>query len=510
MRPVVIEGMNVSECVRHAEVLLVRVGNPIIGLAFLLTLAGCGAEKAEFVNRDDIDVLIPEAQDHVRNVLETHFGQPTEMVLWERMPVHYHGAYGAFTETPVEEGETEVTTLNVSLTEQNLPIEPGQQLAWATGKYAGQPRPALTSFDEADNAIGISPGLSTPPDAGDRFAIAPGAVISHGRVLYAEHCQHCHGVTGDGNGPTAKYLNPPPRDYRLGKFKFKSTASSAKVRREDLARVIDQGIPGTYMPSFKLLEPEELTALVEYVRWLSMRGEIEVKLIQALRNDYSTDAVQSTIDSAIESNPDLSSSEVRQQVLAELEEYLAGDWQEEFTDDTIFQAEQWRQAEDPSALVIPNVARVEDTPESRARGRALYLSAKAKCATCHGEAGLGDGSQTYSVQKNPVTNTDYDQPGLFDDWGNPLKPRNLTVGIYRGGRRPLDLYRRIHAGISGTPMPAFGTVLKDEDIWDLVNYVMHLPFEVRDQRPGEGSGESAPESTEVATIKVDESAQIAN
>jgi mono/diheme cytochrome c family protein len=67
---------------------------------------------------------------------------------------------------------------------------------------------------------------------------------------------------------------------------------------------------------------------------------------------------------------------------------------------------------------------------------------------------------------------------LHDFWGNPLPPRDLTKGQYRGGRRPIDLFRRIHAGIKGTPMPAFGgTVLKDEDIWDVVNYVMSIPFE---------------------------------
>ena len=41
--------------------------------------------------------------------------------------------------------------------------------------------------------------------------------------LYREHCAHCHGISGDGAGPTARTLNPYPRDFRLGKFKFKST-----------------------------------------------------------------------------------------------------------------------------------------------------------------------------------------------------------------------------------------------------------------------------------------------
>src|SRR5207248_2464538 len=45
-------------------------------------------------------------------------------------------------------------------------------------------------------------------------------------------------------------------------------------------------------------------------------------------------------------------------------------------------------------------------------------------------------------------------------------PRNLRLGVYRGGRRPLDLYYRIHDGINGTPMPAHDSLLqtqKDKD-----------------------------------------------
>ena len=54
----------------------------------------------------------------------------------------------------------------------------------------------------------------------------------------------CHGVTGDGQGPAAQYLNPPPRDYRLGQFKFTSTPRGSKPRREDLARIIRRGAKG--------------------------------------------------------------------------------------------------------------------------------------------------------------------------------------------------------------------------------------------------------------------------
>ena len=59
-------------------------------------------------------------------------------------------------------------------------------------------------------------------------------------------------------------------------------------------------------------------------------------------------------------------------------------------------------------------------------------------------------------------------------WGFPAKPRDLRQGQWFGGDEPEDLYRRIHAGIKGTPMPAMGEVLTSDEIWDLVAYVESL------------------------------------
>ena len=75
--------------------------------------------------------------------------------------------------------------------------------------------------------------------------------LRHGREVYTRQCSGCHGTTGDGKGPAAAYLAPPPRDYRLGRFKFTSTPRGAKPRRDDLARIIRHGAKGTSisMPS---------------------------------------------------------------------------------------------------------------------------------------------------------------------------------------------------------------------------------------------------------------------
>ena len=49
--------------------------------------------------------------------------------------------------------------------------------------------------------------------------------------------------------------------------------------------------------------------------------------------------------------------------------------------------------------------------------------------------------------------------------------------MYKGGRRPIDIYWRIAKGINGATMPAHDTVLTPEQIWDLVNFVLALPYE---------------------------------
>ncbi len=44
-----------------------------------------------------------------------------------------------------------------------------------------------------------------------------------GKSLYTIYCQSCHGPNGDGQGPVGKNLQPPPRDFTAGDFKFGGT-----------------------------------------------------------------------------------------------------------------------------------------------------------------------------------------------------------------------------------------------------------------------------------------------
>ena len=76
---------------------------------------------------------------------------------------------------------------------------------------------------------------------------------------YKTICQRCHGEKGDGQGKVAWYLDPAPRD--LTKAAFMTSKS-----RERFVNSIQEGIPGTSMPSWKnVLKPEQINGVLSYV-----------------------------------------------------------------------------------------------------------------------------------------------------------------------------------------------------------------------------------------------------
>jgi mono/diheme cytochrome c family protein len=322
--------------------------------------------------------------------------------------------------------------------------------------------------------------------------------LKEGRNLFMTHCQHCHGVTGDGNGPTSRFLNPRPRDYRQGTFKFKSTQRGLKPSRKDLLHILEQGIPGTYMPSFVLLGEEKLGLIIDYVRWLSIRGNTEIRLAAELA---ALGAATKDVKRAMADDSTKKSADVVAEVMKSVNEELPG-----LVDDiTNSLAEGWASAELEESVVVPKVKRTPPTKESIDKGRVFFLSLnpkkKTECAECHGKLARGDGPNTekYWPIPNSTPERKYEDAGLHDEWGFHQTPRNLTRGIYRGGRRPIDIFRRVHEGIPGTQMAGFATVLTDEEIWDLVNYVLSIPFEGKQSAyPTDLEGEQQ-EKNKVAT-----------
>ena len=263
--------------------------------------------------------------------------------------------------------------------------------------------------------------------------------------LYRQQCLHCHGVEGGGDGPTSgpahkPFLDPRPRDYRRGIFKFTAVKDKARPRRADLQRVIEEGVYATAMPSFRRYSRAEREGLVDYVRLLAIRGEVETRLALEAIDEGSFSAT----------------------ALAETYKDVWDKWGEAEGKVVAFEGE------------IP-----APTPALLARGSELYHDAKkGNCASCHGDAGLGDGTAAWKIDEA----TGKKVSAYKDDWGFDIVPRNLTQGLFRGGRRPIDIYRRIYAGINGGPMPGIGEakdsegnpVLSQDDMWALVHYVRSL------------------------------------
>ncbi len=304
---------------------------------------------------------------------------------------------------------------------------------WALFGLAGCHRAEPPRFTADATATALSPDLQK--DVQDELVnwtgmfLAPRQLgsdsksphdLARGQVVYQERCVQCHGVSGDGNGESAKYLYPRPRDYRKGVFKFTSTPYGYRPLRDDLLRTVRQGVKGTSMPAFHLLPDHDQQSVVDYVLALTHRGELERQLIDMA-------------DSEDEVNSELVKEDLVPNVL-----------------------NRWIESE--AAEVLPASQQPRFTSEHVDRGKKAFLSKG--CSKCHGDDGRG---QTLENRGN-------------DAWGFPTRAADLTSGMLHGGNRPLDVYRRIFSGINGTPMPGFANALKDEPetVWDLVAYVLSV------------------------------------
>ena len=91
--------------------------------------------------------------------------------------------------------------------------------------------------------------------------------LKSGKKLYLYkskpvQCFHCHGKTGDGKGSMAEFFKPPLRN-------FACVETVNGVPDGQLFWIIENGLPGTSMPSFKKLSDNQIWQLVLYLRHLA-------------------------------------------------------------------------------------------------------------------------------------------------------------------------------------------------------------------------------------------------
>ncbi|MEC8473426.1 MAG: cytochrome c, partial [Planctomycetota bacterium] len=291
--------------------------------------------------------------------------------------------------------------------------------------------------------------------------------------LFQEHCVVCHGVSGNGRGPASQFQNPYPRDFRPGIFKWKLTDRAEKPSREDLRRVLEHGIAGTGMPSFSLLAQDDVEALIDYVIYLSVRGELERRLLRIAVASLGYGEGELSEGERLQFPGD----EQSQQVIVSNLARIAGEWGLA------------QDPEDEQRLVSFNI--LEDV-SAIDRGRELFHGKIANCVGCHGVEGSGgvatldydDWTKEYTTRLG-ISPNDKDALQMFREVGahrpRPIYPRKLKNGVLRGGDDPVRLFRLIRQGIAGTPMPGVtmvneenGKGLTEAQIWDLVSYLRSL------------------------------------
>ena len=125
-------------------------------------------------------------------------------------------------------------------------------------KVVAQSAPAV-----AEPVKVAAPGVVTAPGAvADMSLPMPQGLKGDpekGKIFFMGNCFTCHGVEGDGNGPRAYFITPPPRNFLL-------EASRQRLNRPTLFEAITNGRLGTNMPAWgKVLNSQEIADVAEFV-----------------------------------------------------------------------------------------------------------------------------------------------------------------------------------------------------------------------------------------------------
>ena len=445
----------------------------LVSLLVLAVLCGCTAEATFSVNGVQFYKKQRERDTELQQLNDRHASKKEQL-----REAKKSGSGVSEMERDLRDMEREITSLSTAV-DQFRSKHVADISDILVGLFGTPDEPAFPQlgFDDViDTDLLVD---AAGPVRSDQFGNSQG--------LYREHCAHCHGTTGDGRGPTAEFLNPYPRDYRMGLFKFKTTSGENPPTHDDLKYIIAEGISDTAMPAFKLLSDVELDALVNYVKYLSIRGQVERTLMDELSN----------LDDITDENARLIN------VGAKNTEQSQEQFDSKIANITAIVTDVASRGADASEKIIPvparpwkegeaNVSRSWGDAEDASPieyGRSLFYGNVLKCTQCHGLTALGDGELGNYDKWTDDWSKDIgikiaDRRDVVDEFvaagalpPRTIQPRNLRQGFYRGGHRPMDLYLRIKNGITGTPMPAVVATVEDEQIWAVVEYVRSLPYE---------------------------------
>jgi mono/diheme cytochrome c family protein len=256
----------------------------------------------------------------------------------------------------------------------------------------------------------------------------PAATLNEGRVAYMHYCYACHGDKGDGRGPSAPAMRPPPRDLTQAIFKFGGVRAGELPTDEDLEALIRNGFAGTPMLDWDISDRER-RSIVQYIKTFSPRWKTEPP---------------------------------GERVVPEVPDPWGGHEKE-----AIARGE-----------LIYHLSGVELDPAT-----STVKTVLAGCNACHpsylSPAGLDALSnrilkKPVEVREKPLRPAMKESEFMVGETKVGFLPSDFLFHTMKNGVSPTALFRTIAAGIGGTAMPTWKGSVKDEDLWALVHYVRHL------------------------------------
>ena len=86
-------------------------------------------------------------------------------------------------------------------------------------------------------------------------------LLDTGKAVYDLNCAACHGASGQGDGPVAFAVKPPPRNLVKDPFK-------AGDNVDQIYNTITNGLPNTKMVGYPHIKEVDRWAMAYYVRAL--------------------------------------------------------------------------------------------------------------------------------------------------------------------------------------------------------------------------------------------------
>lgn len=296
--------------------------------------------------------------------------------------------------------------------------------------------------------------------------------LEQGRKIYNFRCYYCHGYSGNAKTLAASFLAPKPRDF--------TNTSLEALDKSRMLESIMSGRPGTAMKGFSsVLKPDEIEAVADFIRqefmvnkaentryhteangWFKHErysaaypfalGEIPLDTPWEKLTPQQANGKRLYMTSCISCHDrarviDESTPWEARPVSYPRNQYDPGD--NTSPEDTMTKGPVDATTSASPYLLHERPPKLSGLSESELRGEGLF---QGNCAFCHGADGTG---------RNWI--------GSFLE----PHPRDLTNPEFMASMNRTRLRSVIRDGLKGTSMPAWKSVLSEQQIEDVIAYV---------------------------------------